>query len=136
MEKICMIINNNRYDELANVIEEKIDMRNIQDSLDLERRLEKFFAPKQTNEPTINQLGVMADYYNVPKTIMPDTHYAPVKIARYMVNKKEYEANRIRLSIPSRPREKEYLTVIVPVTGFKKRQIRDIRTGRVLKWIE
>lgn len=129
-------MNNNRYDELANIIEEKIDMRNIQDSVDLERRLEKFFAPKKTREPTDSQIDVMADYYKVPKIVKPDIVYEPVKPSRFIVSGKYYEPERIKLSIPSHPVEKEYLHVIHPVKGKKIRVIRDVRTGRFLKWTE
>jgi len=114
------------YEPLANAVEELINMDNIKDGVDLERRLEKcsLFRKNRIGGPTRLQVNALADYYNVS---LYNT---------YDVGGVSYISFRDVLSIKSHPEPKEYDVVIHQPVGFRKKQIRDVRTGKVLKWID
>lgn len=154
----------NNYESFANAVEDRVDMSDIKNRHDLFMRLGKFFVKKDTDEPTNKQIDALADYYGVskkkkvevpmppPKKIKPKRIPArkvmvsePMKLPAkrwkgkkrsQKVGKRIYRVNPRVVRTIKKPKPNLYFTVIVEVKGFKRKQVRDVKTGRVLKWVD
>lgn len=152
------------YTNFANAIEDRIDMSDIQNRHDLHMRLSKFFAKKDSDEPTNKQLDALSEHYGIPTKKEVEVPMPPPKRVKrkklparevmvsepmklpakrwvgkkrsQKVGKKIYRVNPRVVRTIKKPKPNLYFTVIVEVKGFKRKQVKDVKTGRVLKWVD
>lgn len=135
------------YTDFANAIEDRINMDNIKDRDDLTRRLEKAFKGKkdrlgrQTHEPTEPQIDALSRHYDIEPPEIPEEPLeappprVPAHIIRHKdIGEREYRIELRTLTTIRKPTPTLYRTVSIMPTGFKTHQIRDVNTGRILRW--
>lgn len=134
------------YSDFANAVEEKVDMDDIRNKEDLRLRLRKFFGHVKPSQPTLKQIDALGKHYGVegdlfdeyekpkiPKAKKPRRTTARVKHIDYPIQK--------RVVTFRKPKTEERVravreVVTIKMKGFKKRQIRDVKTGRIIKWVD
>lgn len=111
-------------------IEEYIDLDEIEDRNDLLKKLHSKRTAK-TNRGYTRQLNILSEYLGLAKKRIDDSKGRPI---HQTVGGRNYPVGEYYL-IKDSKQEKHNVVIYTP-KGFKKRQIRDINTGKVLGWIK